>query len=390
MIRIEDEIQNETITFNFVENKQDAQEAFSFAASKDVLGFDTESTGLNCFHPEWKLRTFQFSDAYTSYVIPASRRKLIYRLIYLDDVKWIGFNGPHDIRCIDQFFGYKTGMQCAFEVYIMSHHFDPRKFDDGGIGYGLKDRCTALVDPESGKWEVALKQSFKMIMIPMPGEVYKSGPRRGMPKMRKALISEGWKLQDIRHPAYIAYAAADPILTYRLKEAVDNKDKSLYKSLYKRDKKIDDICDTLNRRGLRVDTGYTIRYRTALFRRAAKYETKAVAYGCLNIYSGEQVTSTLQSLGAKLTERTRTGKWKSDDGVMKHQAETGNKRVQDFARCILTAKRLSKRAEVYADGMLRELGTDGRVHPSINSLAARTGRMSAGIFQQLPTKDDTE
>jgi hypothetical protein len=48
----------------------------------------------------------------------------------------------------------------------------------------------------AGKWEQALKAEFKKITIPIPGEVYKSGPRKGQRKVRKAKLSEGWGLID--------------------------------------------------------------------------------------------------------------------------------------------------------------------------------------------------
>ncbi|HEY6020269.1 MAG TPA: hypothetical protein VIY48_10305, partial [Candidatus Paceibacterota bacterium] len=132
------------------------------------------------------------------------------------DVNWIGHNGPHDIRCIDEHLGYETGVVCKGETYIPSHHADSRNRKEGGIGHELKELAVSVVDRDAGRWEVELKKVFKTIEIPIPGEVYKSGPRKGTPKSRKAKLAEGWGLIDPSHPAYIAYAAADPILTYRV------------------------------------------------------------------------------------------------------------------------------------------------------------------------------
>lgn len=386
MIRIKDTIQTERITFNFVENKRDFAEALEFAENLKVAAFDTESTGINCYKPGWALRAFQFSDRNTSYMLPALRRPI--ETIVSLPIRWIAFNGAHDVRCLDEFFGFLSGMKVTIETYIKSHHFEPRKFEDGGVNYGLKERCIEFVDPSSGKWEHALKQSFKQIYVPMPGEVYKSGPRKGKPKVRKALLSEGWALQDLRHPAYIAYSAADPILTYRLSEVVSLGVQD--RKLYKRDKRIDAICDTLHRRGMRIDVEYTKKYQAELLERANHYEGLARRYGCKNINSSDQVSWTLQHLGADLSRRTKSGKFKADNDVLENAITNGNPKVRKFAQCVLNSRRLTKRAKVYAEGMLRELDANGRVHPSINSLAARTGRMSAGIFQQLPTKEESE
>lgn len=356
---------------------------------------DTESTGLNCYHPNWKLRTFQVGDDIRSFVFPAKFRKAI-ETVWSLNVDWIGYNGPHDVRCVDSYLGYESKVVVKHEAFIAAHHREPRKAEEGGTDLGLKDQCIAHVDPTAGKWEVALKQSFKQIKVPMEGEFYKSTRynkttgeviyRKGDPKMRNALMAEGWALQDIRHPAYIAYAGADPILTYRLWRFNGNP-YSKANGLYDRDLDIDLICDRLQRRGLRIDVRYLTKYRAALNKRAAHFLNLAADLGCTNINSGTQIAQTLIELGAKLTHKTPKGKWQTNNTVLESLLSSDSRDVQRLVRYILTARRLTKRAEVYAAGMLREMDSEGRVHPSINSLAARTARMSAGIFQQLPTKE---
>lgn len=387
LITIKDRLAGDKIFFHFVETKEDAQRALGWANRfiGAPLGFDTESTGLDCYHPSWELRTFQFGDDIRSFIIPAKRRRTITAIWGLD-IAWIGYNGPHDVRSVDSYLGYESKVVVENEAYITAHHNEPRKSTEGGVDLGLKEQCIAHVDPSAGKWEVALKQSFKQIEVPMPGEFYKSGPRKGQPKVRKALISEGWALQDIRHPAYIAYAGADPILTYRLWQHNQHA-YSRANGLYERDLAIDLICDRLQRRGMPVDEHYLKRYRAALNKRAAHLLELAAEMGCTNINSGPQIAATLIDLGAKLTLKTPKGKWQTDNTVLESLREDDNRDVRRLVRYILTARRLTKRAEVYAAGMLRAMDAQGRVHPSINSLAARTGRMSAGIFQQLPTKD---
>lgn len=388
LITIKDKLQGDRIYFHFVENKDDARRAVEWAGRfiGQELGMDTESTGLDCYLPDWRLRTFQIGNDIRSFVFPARFRKAI-KAVWSLDINWIGYNGPHDVRCVDAYLGYESKVTIAQEAYITAHHSEPRKSTEGGVDLGLKEQCIAHVDPSAGKWEVALKQSFKQILVPMPGEYYKSGPRKGQPKVRKALMSEGWALQDIRHPAYIAYAGADPILTYRLWQYNRNA-YSRANGLYERDLAIDLICDRLQRRGMPVDEQYLIRYRAALNKRATQLRDYLAAHmGVVNINSGPQIATTLIELGAKLTLKTPSGKWQMDNTVLESLQEDNNRDVRRLVRYILTARRLTKRAEVYAAGMLRGMDSEGRVHPSINSLAARTGRMSAGIFQQLPTKE---
>lgn len=387
MIRIRDTLAGDRITFNCVESNSDLAEVAGFIKAHKALGIDTESTGLNPYATGWKLRTVQCGNAGTSYVVPAPWRKFV-QWMMRQTVQWIGHNGPHDIRSIDVYLGYDTGIRCA-ETFIPAHHMDSRNRGEGGIGHGLKDLSVYLIDRNADKWEIELKKAFKEILIPMPGEVYKSGKRKGQPKFRKAKFSEGWSLIDPMHPAYIAYAAADPILTYRLFKRLQPTVREFYPT-YQFDQRVAQACDKLQRRAMRLDVPYTLKLNQAFTRKAESLMAIAAEYGCQNIHSGQQVARTLIGLGVHLTERTAIGLYKVDDRVMRQVLSTVDKPdVQHFVRAVLGAKQVLKRRESYTEQMLVEVDANGRVHPSINILGARTTRMSISRppLQQLPTKD---
>ena len=367
-----------------------------FAFRHRALGMDTESTGINCYRPGWQLRTFQIGNANTAYVVAAQHKTQIDWIIRLPTIKWIGHNGPHDIRSIDAWLGEDTGVVCAGETYIPGHHADSRKQDEGGIAHGLKEQCEALISRDAGKWEVALKAEFKRIEIPIPGAVYKSGKRKGLQKVRKAKLSEGWGLIDPKHPAYIAYAAADPILTYRLWRHYQYVIRQQH-ALYQFDLIVQQAADRLQRRAILLDVAYTKRLSAAYLRKAEEFLERAAELGCENINSGKQVAEALTALGAHLTVRTPPsklhpqGQLKTDDSVLRGLADKYGSAspVGDLIHCILGAKQLLKRRENYTEAMLREADINGRVHPSINTLGARTTRMSVSgpPLQQLPTAD---
>jgi DNA polymerase-1 len=389
VLRIHDEIAGEPITFHYVQYTKDIAEFKSWVLGHDWLAWDTESTGLNCYHPQWKLRTVQCGDRTDSYVIPARYVNTLRWLFTAVSMKWIAHNGPHDVRSVDQHLRYATGLQCAGETYIPSHHLDSRNQQEGGIGHGLKELACNLVDREAGKWEKALKNEFKQIMVDVPGEVYKSGKRKGEQKVRRAKLSEGYALIGDTNPVYIAYSASDTILTYRLWEKLNPTVRSNLE-LYRFDLRVQQACSKLQERGFLLDTGYTKRLRSALFVRAGNAADVAREFGCGNIYSTQQLARTLSDLGIQLTERTRTGQYKVDDGIMRGLLhESTDNEVKVFIRSVLLAKQLTKRREAYCEQMLSERDVNNRVHPGINPLAARTSRMSVSspALQQLPTKD---
>lgn len=390
MIRIEDELCGERIFFNCIQDRRDAKEFRNFVLNHQWLAFDTESNNINCYRPNWELRTAQWGNRNTSYVIPSRFTKTI-SWAMAQPVKLIGHNGPYDIRCIDRRLGYETGVVCAGETRIPAHHLDSRGRQDGGTGHGLKELAEARIDRNAGKWERELKRVFKEIEIEIPGQVYKSGPRKGTQKYRKAKLAEGWGLIDIYHPAYLAYAAADPILTYRLWE-LEQPEVSYFLDLYRFDKRLQEACSKLNRRGMLLDVDYTERLSLAYLRKANQMIERAQKeFECRNINSTAQVAEVLLGLNINLTEKTPTDKWKVDAGVLRGiMADPyANPKAKQFVHCVIIAKQLDKRRESYTEAFLRERDENDRVHPSINDLAARTARMSVSAppLQQLPTKD---
>lgn len=388
MIRILDSIAGESIRFNCVESREDLAEVAQFIRDHNALAIDTESTGLNTYHPNWELRTVQIGDDYVSYVIPAKWMEFIAWLMRRD-INWIGHNGPHDIRSIDCYLGYETYVECTGETYIPAHHADSRNRQEGGIGHSLKELSCSLIDSHADKWEKTLKAVFKTIEIPIPNAYYKSGKRKGQPKVRKARLAEGWALIDPMHPAYIAYAASDPVLTYRLWKKYQPTVREFY-DLYQFDKKVQAACDRLQRRAMLLDVPYTMHLSDEFMRVAEVCIAKAQAYGCGNIQSGVQIAETIHRLGGKLTAQTETGQFKTDNNILRALMNaTPIIGLQDFIHQVLLAKQLIKRRESYTEGMLDEVDAHCRIHPSINTLGARTTRMSVSRppLQQLPTKD---
>jgi DNA polymerase-1 len=100
-------------------------------------------------------------------------------------------------------------------------------------------------------------------------------------------------------------------------------------------------------------------------------------------------------MGEKLRAKTDNGAFKVDQAVLYRLADLSTEthgRMQKrepnpLAVAVLKAKRGTKWRSTYAEGMLKLADSNGRVHPSLRTLQARTARMSAGIFQQLPSSD---
>lgn len=391
MITMHDTIAGDDLTFRFVENGSDCHKAAKFVKQFSLLAFDTEANRINPYHPDWYLRTFQIGHGTEAYVIPAKFRSFIWWAMTYPEVKLIGHNATHDVRCVDAHLGRQTYRTCA-ETYIACHNQDSRNQAEGGAGHALKAQAVAYIDRQAGKWEKELKAAFKQITVPIPGEVYKSGPRQGEQKVRKIKLAEGWQHISLTHPAYIAYAASDPVLTFRRWEQLKPYVKSI-QELYKFDKKLDIAVDILQRRGMLLDVPYTTRLSNAYESKADRLQRKIDTFvqGEVNINSTDQVANVLLDLGVKLTDKTDTGKWAVTGDILRRLRDDPytDDKTRQFIRLVLLTKQLRKRRSAYTEGMLNERDINDRVHPSINSQAARTFRMSVSnpAFQQLPTKD---
>lgn len=150
-------------------------------------------------------------------------------------------------------------------------------------------------------------------------------------------------------------------------------------------------CDTMQRKGLLVDEPYTVDLNRRFETEIAQWQDVAASFGCSNVEASRDVASALQDLGAEFTEFTaKTGQPVTDRNVLEKLAEThADTDVARLIEAIFSAKRMSKRKASYTDHMLYGRDALGRIHASINTLGARTARMSVSNppLQQLPSRE---
>lgn len=383
MIHQKHRINGEQVSIFTVESESDYDTVLRFNEGNRTLAFDTESTGLNMYDRDWRLRTFQFGDSVTAFVIPVEFADLIERILDTPR-KWIAHNAPFDARCVDAWRGKDSGLLArCYDTYLYSHVLDSRSKFEGGTGHGLKDLCDAYISPDASEGEKALNKAFKEIEVPLPGQVYKSGKRKGQQKYRKAHLSEGWRLIETYNPTYTLYAGLDPILTMRLWRFLSGYVRN--KPLLGFEHRLMVACDTLQRRGFRLDVDYAEQLSTEMEMTIEDHKLWADWFGCSSVYAPKVVASALIMNGAQLTERTKTGQPKVDAKVLqKLRGSSGD--LGHLVEHILSAKQKAKRKAAYVDTMLAIRDRNDRVHANVNSLRARTARMSIDHppLQQLP------
>jgi len=200
-----------------------------------------------------------------------------------------------------------------------------------------------------------------------------------------------WGTVPIDYEPYWAYGALDPILTTRLWLMFNEycgPDKPFHRA-YELEMATRKIATRMELNGARVDLDYSRKKYDELLDYAEL--TKTWAYNKYNasITSNIQLVRTLEGLGAVIEEFTPSGQKSASKEQIQKLAIEGNSDVRELAETVLKVRKASKLASTYFLNFL-DRNVDGILHPSINTVAARTSRMSITepALQTLPKGDD--
>ncbi|WBP87020.1 DNA polymerase [Kitasatospora cathayae] len=352
------------------------------AAMAGPLALDTETTGLDIFSPNYRLRTVQFGTRDTAFVVHWERGGHFqeYALRVLRNAhNFTIHNAPFDWLVLGEHAGIPLESLAprTIDTKILAALVDPRQPMEGGIGTGLKPLSAYYIDPTSPDTQGDLTAVFRSL---------------GLTK------ATGWRSIPLGHPTYNLYAGLDVILGSRiLPILVSELDRlGVRDALRQYEHEIARICAVMQRTGMVLDDEYTRELDAALAAEAEEFAAVAARYGVENINSTAQVAEALLGMGERLTERTASGAVKVDKAVLLALADRnmqweplGVRRRNPLAEAVLRSKRAGKWRSAYAQTFLDGADLRGRVHPNINSLQARTGRMSVTgpALQTLPSSD---
>ncbi|WP_424213179.1 DNA polymerase [Streptomyces sp. BI20] len=377
----------ETVTVHVPEDERDLDLFRSWVLEADAQGpvaLDTETTGLDLFSTGYRLRTIQFGDAHNAWVIHwelggyfVSAALYALRVVQRFRIH----NAPFDWLVLDRHAGVSLESLAprTVDTKLLAGLVDPRQPQEGGIGTGLKPLSGYYVDRSAPDTQGDLTAIFRSL---------------GLTK------ATGWAGIDLRHPTYNLYAGLDVILTSRLAPilAAELDRLGVRDVLVEYEHHIARICAVMQRKGMVLDVDYVTTLSGILREEEAEYNDVARRYGVENVNSTKQIAEALMGMGETLTETTASGNVKVDKAVllsladMSMQWERVHMRTPNpLADAVLRAKRAGKWCTTYADTFLETVDADGRIHPFVHSMAARTGRMSITrpALQTLPSSDQT-
>jgi DNA polymerase-1 len=377
-------LEGEEVTIHYLEDVNDLKEFWEwFDRQPTMIGADIETTGLNPYSSEFRIRVVQVGDEYNGWVLNTALFRSQIEQVFKSNHRWVFHNGMgFDVPALARlnYVDAWTFSKQIIDTQLLAHLIDPRPIEMGGIGLKLKPLCNHYVDSESSDGEVELKQVFKNEL----GLTLKSG--------------DGWRIIPIEHPVYALYAGLDPILAKRLCNKLTPiiRDSGMSK-LAQKEHYVARIIMGEHIRGLLVDRDYVTHDLIPHLEEQKEIHSKiALRYGVENVNSNDQIIAALQGMGEEWREKTAGGKAQVNGEVLRRMADLdkGWQRVNwrepnPLADAVIRGKRAGKWLEAYAYGMLNLCDENGRIHPNIKTLGARTGRMSISDppLQQLPAGD---
>lgn len=348
--------------------------------ASDPIAVDTETTGLDIFSPGFRVRLVQFGDRDVAYVLDTKKDRVLIQDALLQNRKWVLHNAPFDLLALDRVGLAELGRMegHVFDTRIMAHLLDPRTEAEGGTGHSLKRLAQVWVDDTASDGQTELNEVFR-----------KNGWKQ----------AEGWSKIDIDHPTYLHYAGMDVILTRRLFDELKPMVLGIGAGhLLQFELHLMQLICRMQRKGMKLDVDYTRSLHSRLQAEATEYEAMAEHFGVEKIGSGKQVAEALLAMGEEFTEKTPNGGWKVDRTVLLPMADLDNgwnrlglREPNPLADAVLRAKRAEKWSVAYTGAFLDLKDENDRLHPWVNSLQARTARMSVSRppLQQLPSSDYT-
>jgi len=338
-------------------------------ARREVLAIDTETTGLEWWTYAFT-RLWQVGDGMSGWAVPtewwgqviiAAMRKIV------DSNTTVVFhNAAFDMHAMETMGWPVPHWSNVHDTKFLLH------LRDSAGDKRLKGKQTAQL---LGHWVYDGKR-----------ELTEEAKRLGFKTVGKN--QNMWRRIPVQTTAYWAYGILDTVLTRMLFDALEPV-RVQFAEAYTRELRYQQIMYRAERRGVRLDVGYTEQLRERLITVEQNELHYLQSQGLANPNSNKQLVALLETDYSFVPwEFTESGNPSVNKGVLALLAQAGGLQ-ESVVVSLIQYKRARKWRTTYCDTFLEKLDDHGFVHPSINTMAARTGRSSiqGPALQTLPSGD---
>ncbi|WP_030386500.1 DNA polymerase [Streptomyces sp. NRRL S-241] len=349
-------LKGQPISIRVAETENDLEQFREFVSRHRILGFDTETTGLDWWAADFRCRLAQFGTGAETWVIPVEKGPA-----FAEAVRWallrlewlVAHNGTYDLHVVEVTLGIAMEELAPkmWDTKLLAHLVDPRAVKERGPGLKLEE-LTKFYICETTAEEV-------------------KGSIRELAKKYKTTKEKIWKLVELFDPDFLLYAGMDPALAYRLFQILYRLVPARSKSqgLIGWEHQLAHVTAKMERTGYLLDVEYAERRCEELSAEQQRQELLARTFGVENVNSNQQLIDVFTDLGVRLTKRTAKGNLSIDDDVL-------SAIDHPLAAAVVQAKKAGKWRKTWFERALNGRDAENRVHASVNSLMARTSRMS--------------
>lgn len=191
-----------------------------------------------------------------------------------------------------------------------------------------------------------------------------------------------WDTVPIDYVPYWTYGALDPVLTYRIGEILFPQVQVDAPVAFELENAVQWVVERMERYGARIDVDFATRKLnefTRFVNDTGDWIEKE--YG-VKPGSNAAIVKVLQEAGFQFDKSTANGAVALDKEVL-------GGIDHPLAEAVLARRQIQKLASTYLRHFVEDVDDESRIHPSINTLGARTSRMSMSEpnLQNLPRKN---
>jgi DNA polymerase-1 len=325
------------VELTFVRSMDDVLALFRWLGENrpvHALGLDTETTGLNPFRD--KVRLIQVGDHRHGWALDRDMwLGVLADLVRRWDGDWILHNSIFDTLSIAESCGIEVPRHRIHDTMIQS------RINESNMSAALKSQAARHVDPAAAGLQEVLKGT-----------------------------NFTWETVPTEYGPYWQYGALDPVLTYHLDMYHRPQVEIETPKAYELEMSVLWVVEKMRRNGAFIDRRWVLDHYEKFTAYIAQVEQWVIEHYGVKPGSNAAIIQILENEGYRFSKATKSGAKSLD-------AEVLGGIDHPLAQAVLGRRQAQKMASTYLKFYLTET-TDEHpfVHPSFNTLGARTGRMS--------------
>lgn len=345
----------DNVKLHLVDDFNTACDLMQWLDSEDAsyaIAVDTETTGLVIGVDQ--VRLVQVGGFQHGWAIPWNRWSGLFEdIVRRYTGRFIMHNAKFDYGMLKH-MGIEVPTSQIDDSRVMSHILEPH------MSTALKSQTARHVDSDAAHAQGTLERAI--------------GPRGAF----------DWATVPVTFGPYWQYAALDTVLTRHLEGRHGPLiEESGFERSYDLENSVQWVIARMERYGPHIDVPYAEKSK----RRFDQYVESSADWITSNYGvkpgSNAAIVKILQDEGHTFDKKTATGAIALDKEVL-------NGIEHPLARVVLRRRQMQKLSSTYLSHFISEVDSDSNIHPSINTLGARTGRMSMSSpnFQNLPRRSE--